>query len=428
MKTEMSTVTNRLRVKRLLVSAYGCEPGKGSEQGVGWNWCLQLGHLVELTVLTRSNNQSAVESSLPSSLAGRVKFEFYDLPPAIRRLKRKERGLYFYYMLWQWGAYRRARELVKRSCFDCTMHLTFGSIWMPTFMHRLPIPFIWGPVGGGEAVPFRLIGALPPAGRIIQYLRYGLMATLPINPLIMSAVRRAKVILARTEDTARLIPARHAGKVRVLLETAVADDLLFCPAKAASEGIEDTDRTLNVIYTGRLVAFKNLPAAIHAIARARAQGANLHFVIVGDGPLREDLQELVDRLGIAAYVSFRGTFTQSEVIQELRNADVYLFPSLREGGVWSLMEAMSVGLPTVCVNPSGMAVITDETSALRIAPDSQEQMIAGFTQALVDLAQSPELRRRLSSNARRRIETHFRWHHKAEFMQSLFDELGRTVR
>jgi len=384
---------------------------------------MQLASFAEIVVLTRSNNQTAVEAALPPELAGRVRFEFYDLPPGIRRLKRKEKGLYFYYLLWQWGAYRRARELTKFSRFDYAMHLTFGSIWMPTFMHHLPLPFIWGPVGGGEAVPFRLIGALPPLGRITQYLRYALMATLRVNPLIMGIVRRAKVILARTEDTAKLIPARHAGKVRVVLETAVADDLL---SDSICERV-GTAGPLRVIYTGRLVALKNVAAGINAMARARERGANLEFVIVGNGPLRETLKALAERLGIAEFVTFLGSVSQAEVIEELAKSDVYLFPSLKEGGVWSLMEAMSVGLPTLCVNTSGMAVITDETSAIRVAPDSQEQMIAGFTRALVDLAQSPELRQKLGTNARRRIEEHFRWHHKAEFMQALFDELEQPA-
>ena len=413
-----------MKSRRILISAYGCEPGKGSEQGVGWNWCLQLGSLAELVVITRSNNQSSVEAALPPSLAERIRFEFYDLPPAIRRLKRKEKGLYFYYLLWQWGAYRRAKELAKRSRFDYAMHLTFGSIWMPTFMHRLSLPFIWGPVGGGEAVPFMLIGALPLSGRVTQYLRYGLMATLPINPLLMGIVRRSRIILARTEDTAKLIPARHASKVHVVLETGVADDLL---SGSICEHVGNAG-PLRVIYTGRLVALKNVAVGIHAIARARARGANLELVIVGNGPLREVLKALAERLGIAEFVSFLGSIPQASVMEQLAMSDVYLFPSLKEGGVWSLMEAMSVGLPAVCVNTSGMAVITDETSAIRVAPDSQERMIAGFTQALVDLAQSPELRLRLGTNARKRIEEHFRWHHKAEFIQALFDELEQPAR
>ena len=383
-----------------------------------------MASLAELVIITRSNNEGAVKASLPSSFGGRVRFEFYDLPPAIRRFKKRERGLYFYYLFWQWGAYRLACKLAKRSRFDYAMHLTFGSIWMPTFMHRLPLRFIWGPVGGGEAVPFTLIRTLPLLGRIAQYLRYVLMGTLPVNPLVMGIIRRATVILARTEDSARLIPVRHARKVRVVPETGVAANPL--PGRIR-KGI-GTEGPLRVIYTGRLIALKNVAAAIHAIAHARTRGANLEFVVVGDGSLARSLKALAERLNISEFVTFVGSVSQKQVIDQLVKSDVYLFPSLKEGGVWSLMEAMSVGLPVVCVNTSGMAVITDETSAIRVAPDSQDRMIEGFTQALVELTQSPEMRLELGSNARKRIEEHFRWEHKADFLKGLFDELERPDR
>lgn len=411
--------SDRLVPRRILVSAYGCEPGKGSEQGVGWNWVLQLAELAELVVITRSNNRLAIEAALPSSLVERVRFEYHDLPQAVRRFKRREKGLYLYYLMWQWGAYRRARDLVMRSHFDYAMHLTFGSIWLPTFMHRLPLPLIWGPVGGGEAVPFGLIGALPARGRGAQYLRHLLMATASVNPLLMSVVRQAEVILARTSDTARVVPVRYAARVRPILETGIAEELL---ARKRHKRVDAFGR-LRVIYTGRLIALKNVAAAIQAVAGARARGVDLQFSIVGDGPLRESLEALAVRLGVSGCINFHGPVSQMEVIKRLEQSDVYLFPSLKEAGVWSLMEAMSAGLATVCVDTSGMAVITDEKSAIRVAAESQERLIDGFTQALVDLAESPELRRQLGANARKRIETCFRWHHKAEFMRMLFNEL-----
>jgi glycosyltransferase involved in cell wall biosynthesis len=413
-------------MRRILISAYGCEPGKGSEQGVGWHWCMQLARLAEVVVLTRSNNQAAIEAALPEGGSDHIRFEFYDLPPVVRRFKRKEKGLYFYYLLWQWGAYRRARQLVSQSSFDCSMHLTFGSIWMPTFLHRLPLPFIWGPVGGGEAVPFRLIGTLPPRGRIAQYLRYGLMATMPLNPFIFGILRRSRLILTRTENTAGLIPPRYASKVHVVLETAMADDLL--DRRPARNGSDDAGGVLRVIYTGRLVALKNVAAAIHAVAHATANCTCLRLVIIGDGPLRPELQLLAKKLNIAEKVEFRGTVPQAEVIDALANSDVYLFPSLKEGGVWSLMEAMSMGLPSICVKTSGMEVITDDTSAIRIEPVSQQQMIEDFASALEQLAKSPALRRQLGDNARKRIKEHFLWRHKGEFMASLFDKLEHTAR
>lgn len=412
-------------MRRILVSAYGCEPDKGSEQGVGWNWVLQLACLADLVVITRSNNQAVIEAALPDELRSRVRFEYYDLPPSIRSLKRKEKGLYFYYLLWQWGAYRRARQLLHAQTFDYVMHLTFGSLWMPTFMHRLPLPFIWGPVGGGEAVPFRLISSMPFRGRLLQYLRYGLMATFRFNPLFTGIVRSARVILARTVDTARLIPGRYTDKVRVVLETSVADEWLAIPPVKAGAAIQG--RPVQVIYTGRLVALKNVATAIKAVAKACREGSDLHLRIVGDGPLRNSLQTLAAEEGIADQVVFTGTLTQPAVLGELCNSDIYLFPSLKEGGVWSLMEAMALGLPVMCVNTSGMAVIADAQSAVLVEPHSQQQMVDDFAAALVSLAESPERRQQLGRLARERIETHFRWQHKGEFMADLFDELERTV-
>lgn len=411
-----------MKSRRVLVSAYGCEPGKGSEQGVGWNWVLQLAGSAELVVLTRSNNQDAIEALLPTDLKAKIRFEYYDLPASVRRIKRKEKGLYPYYLLWQWGAYRRARQLLLDEPFDYVMHLTFGSIWMPTFMHRLGLPFIWGPLGGGEAVPWRLISSLPLSGRLLQYLRYGLMASFKINPLFMGVTRRARIILARTEDTAKLIPSRHSAKMRVVLETAVNDEWLLATS-TEREGATARKRPIQVTYTGRLVAFKNVALAIKAVAMARRRGANLGLRIVGDGPLGSALKALAIKERISAHVTFTGMIPQAEVLTTLLDTDIYLLPSLREGGVWSLMEAMALGLPAVCVNTSGMAVIADTKSAVLVEPHSQQQMIEDFSLALQNLEKSPELRKKLGRQARLRIETHFRWQHKGDFMAKLFNEM-----
>lgn len=408
---------------RILVSAYGCEPGKGSEQGVGWNWTLQLARFAEVVVLTRSNNRASIEIALPTEIRDHVRFEYYDLPPAITRFKRKEKGLYFYYFLWQWGAYRRACELVRQKHFDFVISLTFGSIWMPTFMHRLSVPFIWGPIGGGEAVPFRLIPMLPWRARVIQYFRYFLMATIRLNPLVIEPIRRAQLILARTADTARLIPLQCAHKVQIVLETAISEDFLNRPFKQQPSSL---DSPLRLVFTGRLVAFKNLPCALKALAKALASGVNAKLSIVGDGPERKWLETLVVSLGITEAVNFVGVLSQEQVIEELLRSDIYFYPSLREGGVWSLMEAMSVGLPVICVNTSGMGIITDENSAIRVEPISQEHLVAGFAEALTLLANSPERRKLLGENGRRRIETFFRWNHKGDFMRDLLGKLSRS--
>lgn len=413
-----------MTTRRLLISAYGCEPGKGSEQGVGWNWVLQLARLAELIVVTRANNRDAIEAALPEDLTGRIRFVYYDLPEHLRGFKRRERGLYLYYLLWQWGAYRAMRREIARQPVDYAMHLTFGSVWMPTFMHRLPVPFIWGPVGGGEAVPWSLIPTLPPKGRVMQYARYLLMASFALNPLVTGVTRKARVIIARTGDTAKLFSPQHVAKTRVMLETAAAEDWF---GRGSSNDRTRSGGPVQVIFTGRLVAFKNLNLAIRAVADARRCGADIHFTLVGDGPLQEALIRQVDAEGIGDAVTFAGRLTQTEVLNRLAASDVYLFPSLREGGPWSLMEAMTVGLPSVCVNTSGMAVIADPTCARLIDVDTPTRMVDAFADALCELAANPDLRREMGSNARRRLEKEFRWEQKTAFMETLFEDLERGV-
>lgn len=401
---------------KILISAYGCEPGLGSEQGVGWNWILEIARFCEVVVITRTNNRPAIEAALPSALIGRIRFEYYDLPQAIKRFKKKEKGLYLYYLLWQLGAYLLAKKLVVQNQFAYVMHLTFGSIWLPTFMHFLPVPFIYGPVGGGEAVPFSLISTLPFTARISQYLRYVLMRTISFNPLIMPVIKRSKFIIARTDDTAKLIPKKYSHKVSVMLETAISDDLLIKKNIAHSNNKQNI---LRVIYTGRLIAIKNVAAALRAVAKAKDKGISLSFVIVGDGPLRATLVSLANELGISQVVEFKGKLTPDQVLEELSSSDVYLFPSLKEGGVWSLMEAMAVGLPVVCVNSSGMSVITDEKSAIRVNPSSQNTMVEEFANALVYLSQYSSIRKKLGQAAKERIEENFNWRQKGRFFERL---------
>src|ERR1700692_1761816 len=113
-------------MSRILLSAYACEPGKGSEPEVGWMWATGLhaaGH--EVWVITREANRAAIEGESRGQGRAGLHFVYYDLPPAARMWKRGGRGVHWYYALWQWGAYRTARRLMKRVRFDCVQHVTF---------------------------------------------------------------------------------------------------------------------------------------------------------------------------------------------------------------------------------------------------------------------------------------------------------------
>ena len=131
-------------MRTLLVSAYGCEPTKGSEAGVGWNWVLQMAKHNKLYIITRANNQELIEQHLPTDeRKENIVFYYYDTPDFIKNLKHKAKGLYFYYFCWQIGIISVIKKILRENKVDYTMHLTFGSMWMPTFLPYFRIPFIW---------------------------------------------------------------------------------------------------------------------------------------------------------------------------------------------------------------------------------------------------------------------------------------------
>src|SRR6516164_1163816 len=111
--SEMRPIKTAGHPLRVLVSAYACEPGMGSEPGIGWNTVRELGQRHEVWVITRANNQAKIESALASSPMPSVHFVYFDLPKWSRFWKRGSRAVNLYYYLWQLGAYFTARKLMR---------------------------------------------------------------------------------------------------------------------------------------------------------------------------------------------------------------------------------------------------------------------------------------------------------------------------
>ncbi|PSL01256.1 glycosyltransferase [Cecembia rubra] len=144
----------------------------------------------------------------------------------------------------------------------------------------------------------------------------------------------------------------------------------FSFGEAVSDGIESEERKPFVfVTTCRLVPVKNLDRLITAFARLRNEFSEktIELWIVGDGPLRESLENQSKELGITENVKFWGF--QENVYPFLENSDVFVLPSLSEGSSVSLVEAMSVGLPSIVTKVGGtLEIIGNSKSAFLIDP------------------------------------------------------------
>ncbi len=378
---------------KLLLSAYACEPDRGSEPGVGWHWVLELARLRhDVWVVTRANNQQAIQRASPD--LPNVRFIYYDLPNWLAKLKKKAPILQFYYLLWQWGAYRTVRELHRQEQFDLVQHLTFGVFRHPSFMGRLGIPFIFGPVGGGERTPFRLRMDYGVKGHLVDAARDLANVVARWNPWLRETFGAAHIILAKTPHTGMAVPRQYRHKVRHVIEIGVS-------GAAASAELAPQDRGIRFLFVGRFLFWKGMQYGLRALARLLHDVPNARLTLVGAGPEGRRWRRLCQKLGIAHAVEWNGWMHQSELASVYRSHHVLLFPSLHDSSGGVVLDAMSYGLPVVCFDLGGPGVLVTENSGILVttARRSRQQLVAALADAMKILADQPDTLRAVQLGA-----------------------------
>ena len=400
--------------KTILVSAYSCEPIEGGEAAVGWNIALQMAKRNKVHVITRSNLHEKIEAHCPVEVAKNITFHYYDTPLWLRFYKRKERGMHLYYFFWQLGITSIIRRLKKNIKFDYAMHLTFGNVWLPTFLPYFDIPFIYGPIGGGEGIPRSFLTKMSPYFLCIELVRIIMNGTAHINPFFLYKAYRSKAILCRTEQTSALFPKCFQHKISYLTDGAIEPEFFENKAEYCK------NKTIRIVSTSRFIALKNVICIVQALNLVPKE-YDIECIMVGKGPELEKVKHLAK--SCPHKITFLKHMPRQEVLNQLKKGDIFITPSLKDACNLTLLEAMTVGLPIICLNWSGMAISTDDSCAIRLPVTNPKQMPKDMADAIIQLIESPELRERLGNAARERIRTVFSWDAKGDFMEKLFDQL-----
>jgi glycosyltransferase involved in cell wall biosynthesis len=180
-----------------------------------------------------------------------------------------------------------------------------------------------------------------------------------------------------------------------VLDLSHFDRLASRPGKIAKKSDE-----IIVVAVARLARLKRLDRFIAAIADARAILPNLRGVIAGEGPQREDLYNLAEKLNLApAGIFFAGHCENIPAF--LSQADIFVLTSEHEGFPNVILEAMAAGLPVVTV-PVGDStrMIADGVNGFVVAPDDLQNL----SQSIELLAQSANLRLEMGKTGRRLVE------------------------
>jgi glycosyltransferase involved in cell wall biosynthesis len=389
---------------RVLLSAYACEPHKGSEQEVGWQRAVHmLDYADEVWVLTRANSRELIEAE-PISLHPRLHFLYYDLPRWATRLKKHRGFLPPYVMLWQRGAYRVACAQHALTAFDAVFHVTFAGMIHGSRMGRLGIPFVIGPIAGGERAPLALRRRLPVRFRLRELLRDASIFLQRYNPLTYSSLVAATSIYASTPESLSLIPAGLRGKAEVLLSIGTA-------ASERDAAPRKLPANPHFIFAGRLLYWKGIHLAIRALAHARRDLPLATLSLYGSGPDEAWLRQVARDAGLSEHVRFMGSASHQELLNSFGSHTALIFPTLHDSGGLAALESLARGLPVICLDLGGPGVVVDDTCgcAISTAHRDEAEIVDALAGAMVAIAtRTHEEMETLSQGALRRA-AEFSW-------------------
>jgi glycosyltransferase involved in cell wall biosynthesis len=403
---------------KVLLSAYACEPGKGSEPGVGWNVAKELSSKVSLWVITRANNRSSIKSSGEDWIQ-QVQWIYWDPPKWLTFWKKGGRGVQLFYGIWQYGVKDVAAKALATHDFDIIHHLTFGKYWIPSRLAGLPRPFVFGPVGGGECSPPGLAAYSSLRGRISELakgLAIGLVTKLPGTKGLYRAAAWSFAATAQTEQALRQL---GVSRVSILPQSGIRPTDL--PRIDTPSEQRDSDELL-LVTAARLIHWKAIDLAIEAVAVAR-RTIQVRLIVLQTGPEMENLKALARRLGVEEQIEFKGRLPRLEdVYHEIARADALVHPALHEAFGQACLEALALGVPVICLNWGGPGLIVDTETGFAIGPGDRVETISRLAQAMVNLAAEREQGISRAASCKERAYGGFHWEKLADAIVGKYEE------
>jgi glycosyltransferase involved in cell wall biosynthesis len=309
---------------------------------------------------------------------------------------------------------RIVRQLVQKHQIDIVHQPIPVSPKLPSLIFAVGAPVVMGPMNGGIEYPSAFQERQ--SRWVKQFVSVGRGLSNFCNRLLPGKLK-AHTLLVANQRTKQALPANVQGSVIELVENGV--DLSVW--KSDSSVTKPANKPVQFVYVGRLIDWKAVDLLLEAFQPVSAKtGATLE--LIGDGALRPELEAQAATLGLSDHVAFTGWLSQVDCALKLQQADGFVLPSLLECGGAVVLEAMAMGLPVVVTNWGGPIDYVDASCGILVDPASQEKFIHGLTAAMLQLAESPELRSQMGKAGQQRVLEHFDWERKIDRMIDLYQQ------
>jgi glycosyltransferase involved in cell wall biosynthesis len=313
---------------------------------------------------------------------------------------------YPFSLAFEWHAWRQLRHRIFAGEFDVVLRVMPMTPSLPSpfafFLRKGPIPFVIGPLNGG--LPW------PPGFSQLESQKEWISSLRNLYrylPFARSTYRHAAAIIAASSQTYSEF-AEYSEKLFFVPEPGIADSLCSADSRNSAEG-----RKLELIFVGGLVPRKACDLALRAAAPILRDGL-ARFTVIGDGPEKDRLERLVTSLEIEKAVQFCGWLDHAEALAQLRSADVFVFPSVRDNGAGVVFEALASGAVPVVADFGGPGDIVNPEVGYKVALTNESDMVAQMERILNKLVHDRKLLQRLRQQGMIYAREHLTWEAKAK--------------
>lgn len=289
-------------------------------------------------------------------------------------------------VVFEWHAWRQLRRRIFAGEFDVVLRILPMTPTLPSpfafFLRKGPIPFVLGPLNGGlRSAP----GFSEPDKR---EWNFRIRKVYRVLPFARSTYRYAAAIIAASSHM-RAEFGPYSDKLFFIPENGMARSQC-----SDSLGSREPGAKLELIFVGGLVRRKACYLGLRAAAPLLRNNL-AHFTVIGDGPERSRLEQLVNSLEMEKAVSFCGWLNHPEVLSRLRSADVVVLPAIREGGGGVVFEALASGVVPLILDYGGPGDIVHPDVGYKVSPTNEEDVVSEMGKILNELAGNRGLLNRL---------------------------------
>ena len=329
----------------LIVVAVTIEPDGSSEPGKAWWWISALGRYFTPHIITQ---QFSVDCCKGRQLVEDQGWIFYPTENLISTWR-------FPFGYWQYSRWlkivsERARQIAVETPVVGLWHVTLGSFRLLGEYHRLGLPYVIGPIGGGECAPKALLRDrfAPFSHKLAESLRPRLNNAFASVPQLRACMSGARLVLATSEESQAVVRRMGAKRTAVVFPDSydypIEVEGVVEHRAAQAAGLKNEIRLL---WQGRPLWWKAPDLALVLLQRAWEKGVPVKLTMVSawSGRFGDRVRALAEKLGVESHADFIAGMPRAEFLALARRHHGFLATSLHDSGGIPLIEAQAQGLP-----------------------------------------------------------------------------------